>query len=398
MSSGEMNEAGNVRWNRFAESVSRREFLMGMGASVAAMCLPGKVLAGPDGHYGPLTESPARFYRKLDHDRVQCVQCFRGCLIAEGKSGACEIRINRGGELKTVSYGNPGAINVDPIEKKPFFHVLPGTSSFSIAAVGCNIDCDFCQNWQIAQVSPGRLQVDSRTPEQIASEAVNARCTTIAYTYSEPVVWSEYVLDCTRAGLKKGIRSVVVSNGSWSGEVLRELTRVVTAIKVDLKSINSAYYERICHGDIRPVLDNIVAIRRSGVWLELVNLVVPTLNDTPEEFRKMAQWIREYLGTDVPLHFSRFHPMYRLQHLAPTPLKTLNQARDIALAEGLSYVYIGNVPSHAGENTVCRGCGKTLIHRSGYQVKIVGMTAGRCSACGTSVPGVWATSPDTTSL
>jgi len=368
--------------------MNRRNFIKGMGA-VLAYCVAADGVCRGKTEYGPLTESPARFFKSLDKNAVQCRQCFRQCIIAPGKTGFCDIRINRSGALKTVSYGNPGAVNVDPIEKKPLYHVFPGTAAFSIAEIGCNIDCDFCQNWQIAQVKPGKLGVRSMSPMAVAEAASAAKCLTIAYTYSEPVVWSEYVLDCARAGRKTGLASVIVSNGTWAPDVLRELTQEVLAIKVDLKSIEPDYYERICHGQLAPVLENLEIIRKEGIWLELVNLVVPTLNDSDDNFRKMSKWVKSHLGCDVPLHFTRFHPMYRLQHLPPTPVETLTRARDIARSEGLKFVYVGNVPAHEGEHTWCPACGRMLVERKGYRVRLTGLADGRCTGCGERIPGIW---------
>lgn len=383
-----MHDSVRVRKNPFTLSLTRRDFLKGMGA-VLLGCNAAMQWCRGSMEYGPLTESPARFYKTLEKNVVQCLQCYRKCIIAPDKTGFCDIRVNREGVLKTYSYGNPGAVNVDPIEKKPLYHFLPGTTAFSIAEIGCNIDCDFCQNWQIAQVKPGKLTVRSMDPETVAKTALTSGSPTIAYTYSEPVVWSEYVLDCAAAGNRRDVASVIISNGSWSPEVLKELLGVVSAVKVDLKSIEPEYYEKICHGKLSPVLANLEFIRKRGVWLELVNLVVPTLNDSDKEFRKMAQWIKTNLGAEVPLHFTRFHPMYRLQHLTPTPVKTLSRAREIARAEGLKYVYVGNVPTHDGENTWCPKCGKLLIQRQGYRVKTVGLETGTCKACGTKIPGIW---------
>ena len=371
-------------------SIDRRAFLKCLGLGAMAFVCP-HILAGavPDG----LQETPARFYRPVEDGVVQCVQCYRGCMIEPGRAGHCRVRTNRNGKLMTLSYGHPGAINIDPVEKKPFSHVLPGSMTYSIAEIGCNIDCKFCQNWQIAHAPPGSLRAQPMTPSQIAAEARKNACLSIACTYSEPTVWSEYVLDCAEAAGKNGISTLVVSNGTWSGSVLEELLKCVRAIKVDLKSIEPEYYRDVCDGSLAPVLRNIERIRKSGVWLELVNLVVPTLNDKPESIGKMARWVKTNLGTDVPLHFTRFHPMYKLQQLSPTPEQTLTRAWEAARSEGLHYVYVGNLPSHPGEHTYCPGCGNIVIERRGYRSRLDNFREGRCGSCGMRIPGLWSALP-----
>ncbi len=364
--------------------MERRTFVKCLGMGFLTLAVPaGGSLSAVQG------ESVARFYDRLDNGTVRCHQCFRHCMIEPGEAGQCRIRINQKGTLTTQSYGNPGAVNIDPVEKKPFSHVLPGSLTYSIGLIGCNIDCKFCQNWQIAHAKIGSLRVQPMTPDQIVVNAKAHACRTIACTYSEPTVWSEYVLDCAQAGLKAGIPTLVVSNGTWSEVVLDEVLKCVKAIKVDLKSIEPDYYRTVCRGELAPVLKNIERIRRAGVWLELVNLLVPSLNDTPQELKKMAQWIKTNLGDDIPLHFSRFHPMYKLQNLSPTPEETLTRAWETAKGEGLKFVYVGNVASHPGENTVCPGCGQILIRRRGFRSELHGFNDGRCGACGVQIPGIW---------
>lgn len=358
-----------------------------MGAGVTALAA---MSISPPCIFGrSAPDTPARFFERLEHDAVQCYQCYRKCTIEAGSAGHCKIRTNRKGSLYTSSYGNPGALNIDPVEKKPFSHVLPGSLTYSLALIGCNIDCKFCQNWQIAHAKPGSLHIQSMTPEQVGQRARLSSCPTIACTYSEPTVWSEYVLDCADAAATLGIGTLVVSNGTWTERVLDELLKRVKAIKVDLKSIEPGYYRDVCDGELAPVLKNIERIRRSGVWLELVNLVVPTLNDKPEEIKKMVRWVKTNLGDDVPLHFTRFHPMYKLQQLSPTPESTLTRAWESAKAEGLKYAYVGNVADHPGENTYCPQCGRIVIRRRGYRSEILDFREGRCGSCGAVLPGVW---------
>jgi len=291
--------------------------------------------------------------------------------------------------MMTMGYGNPGAVNIDPIEKKPFFHFLPGTTAFSLATVGCNIDCKFCQNWQIAQAKPGDIQTRDMPPSAVAIAARKYKCPTIAFTYSEPTVWSEYVIDCAQEASKDKIRSVVVSNGTGSALVVNEWIKHLVAIKIDLKSIEPDYYKTVCNAELKPVLENIVRVKTSGVWLEIVNLVVTSLNDADENFRKLARWVKENVGPDVPVHFTRFHPMYRLKNLSPTPVERLDKAYEIAKAEGLHYVYVGNVPGHPAQNTICPKCGKIVIGRHGFWVSEMNIEDGKCKFCGYSIPGIW---------
>lgn len=378
----------SVTSNSFIDLLDRRTFLKGLGLVLCSLTAHGSKGFKQD-VYGPTTETDARFFESIEGKIVQCTQCFRQCMIAPGEAGRCRIRINRNGRLMTMSYGNPGAVNIDPVEKKPFSHVLPGTLTYSVALIGCNIDCKFCQNWQIAHARSGSLRVQSLTPEEVAGSVTKSGCKTISYTYSEPTVWSEYVLDCADAGLKRGIGSLVISNGTWAPNVLKQLLTRVKAIKIDLKSIKPDYYRDVCDGELKPVLDNIIAVRKAGVWLELVNLVVPTLNDSEKELREMARWIKEHVGDDVPLHFSRFTPMYKLQRLSPTPVETLTRARDIALETGLKYVYVGNVPQHPGTHTYCPNCKSVVIRRTGYRSVLENLKDGRCTECNTAIPGVW---------
>jgi pyruvate formate lyase activating enzyme len=337
---------------------------------------------------GP-TGREAKYYEKLQGDEVRCLLCPKGCLIPPGGRGACGVRENRDGTLFSLVYGQPCAIHLDPIEKKPFFHVLPGTQSFSLSTVGCNLDCKFCQNWQISQSRPEDIDTSYHSPELLAERALSVGARSIAYTYGEPVVFSEYAQAIALAGRKEGLASVVVSNGYINEEPLSDLCGLVDAIKIDLKAFTEKYYRDICRAELKPVLDSISRVRKSGVWLELVYLMVPTLNDDPEDIRRMAKWLRAEIGREVPLHFSRFHPQYQLANLPPTPVSSLERAYDICKEEGLEYVYIGNVPGHETENTRCPSCSKIVISRKGYRIGKIDITEGNCRYCGHEIPGVW---------
>lgn len=321
---------------------------------------------------------------------VRCELCPRECVLADSQRGHCRVRENRGGKLYTLVYGNPCAVHVDPIEKKPFYHVLPGTPSFSLSTAGCNLRCLYCQNWMISQSPPEEVSSQELMPEQVVEAATQGACPTIAFTYAEPTVFYEYMLDTARLARARGIRSVVVSAGYINPGPLRALCAAVEAIKIDFKGFSESFYERVCGATLEPVLEGLKIIREEGVHLEIVNLVVPTLNDADEQLRGLCRWIVDHLGPDVPTHFTRFYPMYKLQNLSPTPVKTLEKARAIAKEAGIHYAYIGNVPGHEGNNTFCPHCGKRVIAREGFAVLSNQIVQGKCAFCGYPIPGIWA--------
>lgn len=363
----------------------RRAFIR-MSATMAA------IASAPAIDFDLLAEEKffeARYYEKLERAAVRCRLCPRSCTIPEGGRGYCRTRENHKGILYSLVYGQPCALHIDPIEKKPFFHVLPGTSALSLATVGCNLSCKFCQNWQISQSRPEEVRTRYTSPEEIAELAESKKAPTIAYTYGEPVVFSEYMQDIAKAGRSRKIRSVVVSNGYIGEKALSDLCGLVDAIKIDLKSFEDSYYREVCGGALEPVLRTIQSIHKAGVWLELVYLVVPTLNDDPEKIREMARWIASKLGTSVPIHFSRFFPQYKLANLPPTPVSTLDRAHKVCIEEGLKFVYIGNVPGHKAEHTYCPGCGKPVVSRSGYRLASLDIRNGACRFCGEKIPGIW---------
>jgi pyruvate formate lyase activating enzyme len=320
---------------------------------------------------------------------VRCGLCPHRCVLAEGERGLCRVRENRGGKLYTFVYGNPCAIHVDPIEKKPLYHFMPGTAALSLATAGCNLRCKYCQNYTLSQRAPEETQNYDAPPEAIVAATTQSGAPTIAYTYSEPLIFYEYMLDTARAARRAGLRNVVISAGYVNPEPLRELCRAVDAIKIDLKGYNDDFYRQVCGGTLEPVLESIRTIHHMGVHLEIVNLVVPTLNDDLAELRALAEWVLEALGPDVPLHFSRFHPDYQLMNLPPTPIETLEAARRTALDVGLHYVYMGNVPGHEGNHTYCPGCGRMIVQRAGMATAAVHVVDGRCAYCETPIAGVW---------
>jgi len=320
---------------------------------------------------------------------VQCNLCPLRCLIADGERGHCRVRENRGGRLYSMVYGNPCAVHVDPIEKKPFYHFLPTAPAFSLATAGCNLRCLYCQNWSISQVPPEDTQNADLPPEKVVRYAQEYDAPVIAYTYSEPTVFYEYMLDTARLAREAGLRNAVISAGFINTEPLRELCAAVDAIKIDLKGYDEDFYREVCGGELEPVLESIRTIYESGIHLEIVNLVVPTLNDSLDQLRALARWVARDLSPDVPLHFTRFHPQYKLTNLPPTPIETMERAREAALEEGVRFVYVGNVPGHPGNHTICPACGETLVERQGFAVQEYHLRAGTCAYCGEPIPGVW---------
>ena len=331
----------------------------------------------------------ARFYEKLPYKKIKCKLCPRECVIDDRERGYCGVRENRGGTYYTLVYGRVVSAHVDPIEKKPLFHFAPGSMAFSVATVGCNVNCKMCQNWEISQIRPEQARATYLAPAQLAEMASQGHCASIAYTYSEPTVFSEYVLDSAEAGRAAGVKSVVISGGFIQEEPLKQLCRRADAIKVDLKAFSEKFYKEVVNGELKPVLNSLVTIRKQGVWSEIVYLVIPGLNDSENEFKGLARWVKTELGTDVPLHFTQFHPEYLLKNLPPTPVRTLERAKAIADAEGLHYVYIGNIPGHPAESTYCPKCRRAVVERAGFTLRAIHLNRGKCRFCQEAIPGVW---------
>jgi len=319
---------------------------------------------------------------------VQCELCPTECVLENYQVGGCRTRINKDGVLYSLVYGKPCAVAVDPIEKKPFYHFLPATRAFSIATAGCVLGCKFCQNWQISQAAPEEVDHQDLPPADVVRLAVANDCRSITYTYTEPTVFYEYMIDTAEIARRVGVRNTMHSCGYINEKPLRKLAKLLDAADIDLKAFTEDFYSRICGGRLKPVLDALVVLRQEKVWLEITNLVIPTLNDDRSQISAMCRWIVQELGPDVPLHFSRFFPYYKLKDLPPTPIETLRDAQKAAQDAGVRYAYVGNLRGN-GENTYCHRCRKLVIERYGYQVKQVNMTAGTCRFCGTTMPGVW---------
>jgi pyruvate formate lyase activating enzyme len=288
-----------------------------------------------------------------------------------------------------VVYGFPCSINIDPIEKKPFFHFLPASTTLSLATVGCNLHCKNCQNWEISQCNPEDSQAVFCPPERLVELTKNYNCPSLSYTYTDPVIYYEYTYDTAKLARDSNIRNTLVTAGYINPEPWKKLLNYTDAARIDLKGITDDFYRQVCSATLKPVQDSIVLTRANNVHLEIINLIIPTLNDQPEQIRQLARWLKANLGSDIPLHFSRFFPQYKMQHLPPTSLTTLDSAREIAISEGLDYVYIGNIQSRQGQNTYCPGCKKLLIERSGFTVLQNQLKDGRCPDCSREIYGVW---------
>ncbi len=333
---------------------------------------------------------PASFWQTIKGNIIQCLLCPRKCVLDVNQRGVCTVRINKDGKLYSLGYGNPVAVHIDPIEKKPFFHVAPGEPIFSLAVAGCNMRCIFCQNWQISQSRPDETENYQMTPENVVDSTIKNKCRFIAYTYTEPIVFYEYMLDIAKLAKTKGLKNTMHSCGYINPEPLKELLKYMDAVNIDLKGFSEEFYKKIgLLAQLQPVLDTLKTIKQEGVWLEITNLIIPEFNDDPKKIRQMCVWIKENLGDEVPLHFSRFTPQFKLMNLPPTPIEKLEEAYNIAKEVGLKYVYIGNAPGHKYENTYCPNCGKLLVKRTGYETSEINIKEGKCEFCGYKIAGRW---------
>lgn len=338
-----------------------------------------------------ITGRPGRYWHRLDDGRVQCDVCPRYCKLHEGQRGLCFVRARQGDQIVLTTYGRSSGFCVDPIEKKPLAHFLPGSSVLSFGTAGCNLTCKFCQNWDISKARAfDRLQAEA-TPDEIAEAALRRGCRSVAYTYNDPVIFLEYAVDVARACRARGLKNVAVSAGYICPEARREFFAEMDAANIDLKAFTDGFYKRLCSAQLAPVLDTLVYLKReTEVWLEITTLLIPGENDGPEEIEALSAWIVENLGPDVPLHFTAFHPDYKMLDKPRTPARTLLEARRIALARGLRHVYTGNVHDEATQTTRCHGCGAVLVGRDWHAITAWGLTDdGRCRTCGVRCPGVF---------
>ena len=320
---------------------------------------------------------------------ARCELCPKYCMVKPGQSGDCRVRVNIDGRLTAVTYGYPVAVHVDPVEKKPLNHFLPGSSIFSIATVGCNLHCKNCQNWEISQRNPEDSSAAHLPPEHIPGMAKRNGCASVAYTYTDPVVFYEYTLDACIASREAGLKNALVTAGYMNEKPLRELYRHVDAANIDLKAMTDRFYIEMCGGTLKPVLNTLVTAKSMGVLVEVTNLLIPTLNDSDADIGLLCRWLKENMGAETPVHFSRFFPHYRMRHLPPTSADTLARARDIAAASGLKHVYVGNILMKGASDTFCSSCGKVVVRRTGYRIIDNRLADGRCPECRTEVYGVW---------
>jgi len=336
-----------------------------------------------------LPEKEASLYEKLKDNFVKCSVCPHRCTIRPGGKGICKTRVNKDGKLYSAIYGEVTSTAVDPIEKKPLFHFWPGSYSFSISAVGCSFKCSWCQNYHISQVEPGDVFADQLEPEKIVELAKRYGCKSISYTYNEPIIWHEYVLDTAKLAKKEGVLNVLVTNGYITPEALSEIIGFIDAANIDVKGFTEAFYREYCKAELKPVLDATEEMKKKGVHVETTTLIIPKLNDDPQQMTELSRWHAEKLGPDTPLHLSRFYPAYRFTNVPPTPAETIAKARDIAIGQGLRYVYVGNVPGDPSENTYCPSCKQLLIQRFGYDISQWNLTDdNHCNKCMNPIPVV----------
>ncbi len=378
----------------FEETITRRKFLKNLGLISLGSLFLKDLLNGLGAKEleiktGFLEPAPALYYKKLTDNKIQCLLCPRECVVSAGNKGFCRVRKNINGEYYTLVHSNPCAVHIDPIEKKPLFHFLPGTTALSLATAGCNFTCKNCQNWDISQTSPEQTDNIEISPHKMVELAVQYQTPTIAYTYTEPSIFFEYMLDIAKLAHKNGVLNIYHSNGYLNPEPLKELIPYLDGANVDLKGFSEDFYKDITGGTLAPVLNTLKTLKKSDVWLEITNLVIPTKNDSEKMLKEMCVWIKRELGSDVPVHFSRFYPQYKLQNLPPTPVETLQKAAQIAKNVGLDYVYIGNVAGVKEESTYCPGCKKILIERRGYSIRQVNIENGKCKFCKKTIPGHW---------
>lgn len=330
----------------------------------------------------------AMFYTH-EGKKIRCELCPHMCLINEGKTGICKTRINNNGKLFTIAYGNLCARNIDPIEKKPLYHFLPASRTYSIAMPGCNLTCMNCQNWNISQSSPDIHSIDNFLPVDIVADCIKNNCDSIAYTYTEPICAYEFVLETSKIAKEKGIKNILISNGYINNEPLQKLIPFLDAANIDLKSFSNEIYKKICGATLQPVLDTLLALKANNIWIEITNLIIPGVNNNPEMIKEMCEWIVINSFQEYPIHFSKFIPLFKLDHLSVTPLNSLEEAYQIAKKSGIKYIYLGNVQGHNTENTYCPNCEKIIISRTGYHIENIHIKNNNCVYCNEPISGVW---------
>ncbi len=368
--------------------MNRRQFLQSCGGVcvlAASGLTPVLSLAGE------ATAEPhdAEYWERLPDGRIRCLLCPNGCVRAHGERSLCRAREPRNGVLKSLVWGNPCVLALDPIEKCPLFHFqLPGPA-FSIATAGCNLACSYCQNWQFSQKPPEETRNFPMRPADVIAKALEYKAAGVAFFYTEPTIYIEYMKDVARAAREKSLKTIMVTAGSINEKPLADVIEVIDAFTIGLKGFSEEYYRTVVKGSLKPVLAAITQVKAAGKHFELVNLLVPTLNDAETDVERLTDWVGEHVGADVPLHFTRFNPQFQLKSLPQTPVPVLERSRRIARRKGLRYVYTGNLPGHEGNHTICPGCNHTVIERLGFQVLKNRLQSGACPDCGRKIPGSW---------
>ena len=385
--------------DRAASDMDRREFLgvcgkaclalgvLPLGERLGLTALPQAAM----GKVGNISNVPARYFKALGDKEIKCQLCPRHCQIRQGERGLCGVRENVDGVYVTKVYGKPTAIKGDPMEKGPFFHFLAGTKTLALGTAGCNLTCLYCQSWQFAQRRPEQTDNQSLMPDDLVAQVQKYELPSITFTFSEPMIAVEYVIDTAKLARKAGIKTCLHTAAWCNEQPLRDVCSVVDAVNIDLKGFTGKFYEDVVGGRMDSVLENIKTVADTDVWLELTNLVIPGYNDNPDTFKAMCEWIVDNLGPDVPLHVSRFFPAYRLRNVPATPFDTLKDLRKLAFTAGLHYVYLGNMAGDPSESTYCPKCGTQVVHRVGYEVenKALNIRTYKCTKCGLTIPGVW---------
>ncbi|NTW32083.1 MAG: AmmeMemoRadiSam system radical SAM enzyme [Bacteroidetes bacterium] len=391
-----------AKTNTYANKITKRDFLkssiFGVGSVVAGAFFFPLIPTGAKAKTMNLKDDipdllkhskEALYYSVKDNNYVKCNLCPNACYLSENSRSICKNKFNYKGKLYTIAYGNPCVVNTDPIEKKPLFHFFPATDIYSIATAGCNLHCLNCQNWTISQVGTETTTNYNFTPSDIVDFCVNSKIPSIAYTYSEPIAFYEYMLETAKIARKKGVKNVLISNGYINDAPLDELSKYLDAASINLKSFKDSIYKDLNGGSLQPVLNTLKTLSEKKVWLEIINLIVPTWTDNMDMVKEMCKWLADNGFTETPLHFSRFTPMYKLTNLPYTPVSVLEEAKAAAMQAGLKYVYIGNVPGHDAENTYCSKCSKKIINRKGFKVIENHIINGSCEYCGTAIAGIW---------
>ena len=376
--------------NNFTYNIERGSFIRSfIAASAGMLCFPRGLFAEGISDQVEKSNTKTALYWENSARGVQCGLCPNSCFISERKTGLCGVRRVKDSKLYTISYGNPCTANIDPIEKKPLYHFLPGSRAFSIATAGCNLACLNCQNWTISRATPEETRNYDLMPVDVISEALSGNCSVIAYTYTEPVTFFEYAYDSAVIAREHGLKNIIKSSGYINPEPLKQWCKVMDAANIDLKSFSNETYLKLSGVRLQPVLDTLKILKDNGVWLEITNLIIPSWTDKTDEIRSMCGWLAENGFSDTPLHFSRFHPIYKLDQLPPTPVDILFEAAKIASEEGIKFVYIGNVPGNDKEDTKCPQCGTTILERQGFTILSDNIVGGKCGSCGENIPGVF---------